>query len=197
VPFEKTAETMARLKQAGKIRCCAVSNYSPEQMDAFSSVTPVQLAQPPYNLFERGIEKDVLPYCNQRNIVLMAYGALCRGLLSGTMTRERQFEGDDLRKWDPKFRKPRFDQYLAAAQKIEKLAREHFDRSLLAASVRWMLDMNVEIAIWGGRRPEQMAPIDEIMGWQVTDTFKQGVDQALAEISVPIGPQFMAPGARD
>ena len=39
----------------------------------------------------------------------MTYGALCRGLLSGRVTADRQYQGDDLRKIDPKFKPPRLD----------------------------------------------------------------------------------------
>ena len=74
---------MERLYRDGKIRAIGVSNFSPEQMDAFREVAPLHSVQPPYNLFERGIEDDVLPYCRDNGIATITYGALCRGLLSG------------------------------------------------------------------------------------------------------------------
>ena len=112
---------MADLLRAGKIRAIGVSNFSPAQMDAFRKVAPLRTAQPPYNLFERAIERDVLPYCRDKKIVTLAYGALCRGLLSGRMTRQTRFAGDDLRKGDPKFQAPRFVQYLEAVQRLRPL----------------------------------------------------------------------------
>jgi aryl-alcohol dehydrogenase-like predicted oxidoreductase len=204
VPFEETARTVDALRDQGKIRVCGVSNFSPDQMERFRSVADLNLCQPPYNLFERQIEIDVMPYCKDHGtyckdhgIALMTYGAICRGLLSGKMTTVRQFGGDDLRKVDPKFQPPRFEQYLAAANRIEQLARDLHDKSLLAAAVRWVLDMGAEIAIWGGRRPMQMEPIDEVLGWHVSDAFKIGVDRILSEeIQDPVGPEFMAPPAR-
>ncbi len=72
---------MADLLRAGKIRAIGVSNFSPAQMDAFRAVAPLHAAQPPYNLFERAIEKDVLPYCRKHGLAVLAYGSLCRGLL--------------------------------------------------------------------------------------------------------------------
>ena len=105
VPIEETAAAMADLQRAGKIRVIGVSNFSPAQIEAFRKVAPVQTVQSPYNLFERAIEDDVLPYCRDKNIVTLAYGALCRGLLSGRMTAQTQFAGDDLRKHDPKFQR--------------------------------------------------------------------------------------------
>jgi aryl-alcohol dehydrogenase-like predicted oxidoreductase len=73
--------------------------------------------QPPYNLlFERGIEADILPYCRRNDIATSAYGPLCRGLLSGRITEDTRFSGDDIRQQDPKFRMPRPKQYVAAVQ---------------------------------------------------------------------------------
>jgi len=66
----------------------------------------------PTTFFERAIEADVLPYCRANNIATFGYGALCRGLLSGRMRPDTTFDGDDLRRIDPKFQAPRFAQYL-------------------------------------------------------------------------------------
>src|SRR5712672_2882164 len=114
VPVGDTAEAMARLYRAGKIRAIGVSNFSPAEMDIFRSAAPLHTAQPPYNLLERAIEADVLPYCREKGIAVLAYGSLCRGLLSGRMNSQTQFDGDDLRRHDPKFQAPRFAQYLQA-----------------------------------------------------------------------------------
>ena len=81
VPMEDTAEKMQRLIDEGKIRAVGESNYSPEEMDTFSKAVRLSTAQPPYNLFERGIEEDILPFCHEKGIALLTYGALCRGLL--------------------------------------------------------------------------------------------------------------------
>ena len=93
IPIEETAAAMATLLKQGKIRAIGVSNFSPEQMDEFRLIAPIHTAQPPYNLFEREIEKDVLPYCNREGIAVFAYGAICRGLLSGRMNPRHQVRG--------------------------------------------------------------------------------------------------------
>ena len=76
---------MAALYRAGKIRAIGVSNFSPLEMDMFRAVAPLHTVQPPYNLFERGIENSVLPYSRNNGITTLVYGSLCRGLLSGRM----------------------------------------------------------------------------------------------------------------
>src|ERR1700751_6217783 len=84
-PFAETARTLEDLHRAGKIRAIGVSNFSPAQMDAFRAVAPLATVQPPYNLLEREIEADVLPYAQRTALTVLSYGALCRGLLSGRM----------------------------------------------------------------------------------------------------------------
>ena len=88
---------MLTLFRQGKIRAIGVSNFSVGQMERFRRVAPLHVLQPPYNLFERGIETDLLPYCRKNEIATLGYGALCRGLLSGRMRPDTVFDGDDLR----------------------------------------------------------------------------------------------------
>ena len=198
VPLQETAEALHALYRDGRIRAIGVSNYFPEQMEAFRQVAPLHTAQPPYNLFEREAEEEVLPYCQRHGIATLTYGALCRGLLSGRMKPETDFRGDDIRRSDPKFRQPRYSQYLAAVGALERLARERYGKSVLALAVRWVLDeRGVSIALWGARSPEQLEPLDEVVGWSLDAETKRALDGILREIVTdPVGPEFMAPPAR-
>jgi aryl-alcohol dehydrogenase-like predicted oxidoreductase len=198
VAIEETAEAMHTLYRQGRIRAIGVSNYSAEQMDLFRQVAPLHTAQPPYNLFEREAEHDVLPYCRRRGIATLTYGALCRGLLSGRMTPDSRFGGDDLRRTDPKFRAPRYPQYLAAVGALDRLARERFGTSVLALAVRWVLDTpSVAVALWGARSPEQLAPLDDVAGWSIDAETRREIDEIVRRhVRDPVGPEFMAPPRR-
>ena len=198
VPIEETAETLHALYREGRIRAIGVSNYSPQQMDLFRQVGPLHTAQPPYNLFEREAEERVLPYCLWHGIATLTYGALCRGLLSGRMRADTRFGGDDLRRTDPKFQPPRYAQYLRAVATLEHLARARYERSVLALAVRWVLDQpGVQVALWGARSPEQLDPLDEVMGWSLDADTTRTIDAILRGIvTAPVGPEFMAPPAR-
>jgi aryl-alcohol dehydrogenase-like predicted oxidoreductase len=197
-PLAEIAEAMGELHRAGKVRAIGVSNFSPAQMEEFRKVAPLHTAQPPYNLFERAIEGDVLAYCRDRDIAVLAYGSLCRGLLSGSMSESSQFTGDDLRKSDPKFLAPRFEQYLAAVEKLDRFAREHYGRRVIQLAVRWVLDRGeMNIALWGARRADQLAPIADVAGWHIDSSAMAQIDQILQEtIRDPVGPEFMAPPDR-
>lgn len=197
VSIEETADAMHALHTQGKIRAIGVSNFSAAQMEQFRRVAPLHVLQPPYNLFERGIEDQILPYCRKHKIALLGYGALCRGLLSGRMRPDTKFSGDDLRKMDPKFREPRFSQYLSAVQRLDKLAQDRFGKRVVHLAVRWMLDQGITTALWGARRPEQLLPAAQVMGWSIDDSSKAEINRMLREIVTnPVGPEFMAPPAR-
>jgi aryl-alcohol dehydrogenase-like predicted oxidoreductase len=198
VSIEETASAMADLQRAGKIRAIGVSNFTPTQMDAFGKIAPLRTAQPPYNLFERAVERDVLPYCRDRNLVTLAYGALCRGLLSGRMTSQTRFGGDDLRNIDPKFRPPHFAKYLKAVEQLGRFAQENYRKPIIELAVRWILDRQPSaIALWGARRPEQLAPVSDLPGWHLDESAMVEIDRILdAWIGEPLGPEFMAPPVR-
>jgi aryl-alcohol dehydrogenase-like predicted oxidoreductase len=198
VPIEETAEALRRLHRRGLIRAVGVSNFSPEQMEVFRQAAPLHTAQPPYNLFERQAEAEVLPYCLANGIATLTYGSLCRGLLSGRMQPDTRFGDGDLRATDPKFRPPRYAQYLRAVAALERFAHECYGRSVLALAVRWALDKpGVRMALWGARTPKQLDPLDDVMGWSLDAAALRAIDAMVrAAIADPVGPEFMAPPAR-
>ena len=197
VPIEETAEAMHTLLEQGKIRAIGVSNFSVLQMERFRRIAPLHVLQPPYNLFERATEADLLPYCRENKIATLGYGALCRGLLSGRMKTDTVFDGDDLRRNDPKFVEPRFAQYVAAVQKLDRLAQQRFGKRVIHLAVRWMLDQGITTALWGARHPDQLQPADDVIGWSLDASTKVEIDRILSETIIdPVGPEFMAPPSR-
>ena len=197
VPIEEVAEAMGMLFEQGRIGAIGVSNFSVLQMERFRRVAPLHVLQPPYNLFERDIEAEILPYCRKNKIATFGYGALCRGLLSGRMRTDTKFEGDDLRRSDPKFQQPRFAQYLAAVERLDQFAARRFGKRVIHLAVRWMLDQGITSALWGARHAAQLQPVDEVAGWSLDAPAIAEIDRILAAtISDPVGPEFMAPPAR-
>ena len=194
VPLVHTACALQKLRAEGKIRAIGVSNFSAAQIAAWRVAAPLDALQSPYNLFEREIESDALPYARTSQLTLLGYGALCRGLLSGRMTARTAFTGDDLRRDDPKFQGRRFQQYLAAVEELKKLARERYGKSVLALALRWVLDQGQTIALWGARRPEQLLPLEQIAGWRIDEQGARKIEAILAGcINDPASPAFMAP----
>jgi aryl-alcohol dehydrogenase-like predicted oxidoreductase len=197
VPMSETAEAMYTLFHQGKIRAIGVSNFSVAQMEAFRQVAPLHVLQAPYNLFEREIDADILPYCRANGIATLGYGALCRGLLSGGMRSDSVFGGDALRQHDPKFQHPRFAQYLSAVARLDRIARQRYCKSVIHLAARWALDQGVSVALWGARRPDQLQPIGDVDGWSLDDAAKAEIDALIGDlVRNPVSADFMAPPER-
>jgi aryl-alcohol dehydrogenase-like predicted oxidoreductase len=186
---------MLELYQKEKIKAIGVSNYTVQQMEAFKNYSPINTSQPPYNLFERDIEKEILPYCIHNNITTLVYGPLCRGLLTGKMRKDSEFKGDDLRKLDPKFRQPRYEQYLKAVTLLDEYAQKNWGKNVIHLAIRWLLDRpGINIVLWGARQPNQLYPVPDTMEWELDVSSMMAIDEILKKtITDPIGPEFMAP----
>ncbi len=116
------------------------------------------------------------------------------------MNANRRFAKDDMRKTtDPKFQQPHFAEYLGATHRLDAFARERFGKRVIHLAVRWLLDQpGVGVALWGARHPKQLAPIAEVSGWSLTKSDFAAIDAILREnIHNPVGPEFMAPPARE
>ena len=164
-------------------------------MNEFAKFSRLHTVQPPYNLFERAAERDILPYAMAHSLTALTYGALCRGLLSGAMREDSTFKGDDLRRADPKFQPPRFAQYLRAVSRLDEFARARYGKRVLHLALRWLLDQpGVGAALWGARRPDQVGPVSEAFDFALDANAKAEIDRIISEeVKDPIGPEFMTP----
>lgn len=195
-PQEETASVLNDLLNQGIIRSIGVSNYTVEQAEKFKKIAPVHCIQIPFNIFEREIEDTIPAFCRDQKIATIGYSSLCRGLLTGTLREDHDFE--DLRKnFDPKFRKPHFAQYLICVGRLEQWVHDKYGRPLVALAIRWSLDKGIDIALWGARKPEELNPIKDILGWKLTEQDFNEIDHIVSEtVKDPIGPQFMSPPLR-
>lgn len=195
IRFASTAAEMERLRGEGKVRALGVSNFSAQQMEEFRQAAPLHTSQPPFNVFERDAEREVLPYCRAHQVAVLAYGALCRGLLSGRMREDTRFGENDVRLEDPKFQPPRYAQYLEAVVRLDRFAQQNYGKRVVHLAVRWLLEQpGVDIALWGARRPQQLEAVAGVMGWSLDDSARREIDRILREtIKDPVGPEFLAP----
>jgi aryl-alcohol dehydrogenase-like predicted oxidoreductase len=156
-PFAETAGTLQELVDEGKIRHVGVSNYDPAQMDEFSRTRPVETLQPVYHLFRCEIEQDVLPYCREHDVGVLAYGPLGHGLLTGAMTEGQEFPEGDWRAGSPVFRGDEFSRNLAVVDNLKAFAAER-DISVSQLAIAWVLsNPAIQVAILGTRNPDHIA----------------------------------------
>jgi aryl-alcohol dehydrogenase-like predicted oxidoreductase len=149
VPAEETAGALQELVDAGKIRHVGVSNYTIEQMADFAAVRPVETLQPPYHLFSRGIEAEVLPYTRARNIGVLAYSPLASGLLTGRFNESTTFAADDWRSQATAFTGEALRRNVAVVRRLEQFAKAR-SYTVSQLAIAWVL-ARVEVAIVGAR----------------------------------------------
>jgi aryl-alcohol dehydrogenase-like predicted oxidoreductase len=155
--IEEGWQTLAQLQNEGKVRYIGVSNFNVAQMKRVHRIAPVTSLQPPYNIVTSGIEQDVLPFCREQHIGVIAYSPMKSGLLTGKMTRERiaSLPPDDFRPRTPNFKEPLLTRNLGLVEVLRSIGERH-NRTPGEVAIAWTLrDPVVTGAIVGMRSAEQ------------------------------------------
>jgi aryl-alcohol dehydrogenase-like predicted oxidoreductase len=181
ISFAQTAEALQAMVDEGKIRHVGVSNFDAGQMAEFSRTRPVETLQPPYSLFNREIEAAILPYCQEHDIGVLAYGPLAHGLLTGAMSPETSFAEDDWRRVSPSLTGETFQHNLEIVERLEQFARER-GYAVSQLAIAWTLaHPAVHVAIVGSRRRKH---IEESLGAveiKLSDQEKGEIEQIIAD----------------
>lgn len=157
VPFAETATALEELVEEGKIRHVGVSNFDAAQIAEFARTRPVETVQPPYHLFRRDIEAELLPYAREHDIGVLVYGPLAHGLLSGTMREDVSLADDDWRRGNPAFHGSAFKRNLEVVDELRRFATEQLGCSVAQLAVAWTLaNPAVSVAIVGARHPNHI-----------------------------------------
>lgn len=179
--IEEGWEAMVELQREGKVRFLGVSNFSVEQMRRVRKIAPITSLQPPYSLLERGIEEDILAFCQRHNIGVIAYSPMASGLLTGKMTRERiaALPQDDWRRRSEWFTEPQLTRNLDLANVLREVGVRH-GRTAGEVAIAWTLRRpEVTGAIVGARSPEQLGGILGAMGFRLSDEEIAEIERAL------------------
>jgi aryl-alcohol dehydrogenase-like predicted oxidoreductase len=160
-PLAEVGQTLAEFVDEGLVRHVGVSNFNPTEMDELSRTRPVETLQPPYAMFRREIEADVLPYCREHEIGVLVYGALAHGQLTGAMSADQEFEPSDWRASSAEFRGDDLRRNLELVDRLSQFARERgYTVSQLA--IAWTLaNSAVDVTIVGARSQKH---IEENLG---------------------------------
>ena len=169
--IEEGWSALVDFRDEGLVRHIGVSNFSVEQLRRIGQIAPVETLQPQYSLVAREVEDEILPYAERAGIGVIVYSPMGSGLLTGAMTRERiaSLPDDDWRTRDPRFQEPRLSQTLALVERMRAVAGRH-DTSAGAVAVAWTLaNPAVDAAIVGFRRPDQVDPIVDAAGLELSE----------------------------
>jgi aryl-alcohol dehydrogenase-like predicted oxidoreductase len=154
VPISETMAALNHLKQQGKIRAIGVSNFSLTQIKEARQYGIIDSLQPPYSLFWRQVEAEIMPYCIQENISILAYSSLAQGLLTGKFTRDHKFAKGDHRVNNKLFQAENYQRAQNALQQLRPIAQS-YDCSLAQLSLAWLIAQPQTNAIAGFRNVQQ------------------------------------------
>jgi aryl-alcohol dehydrogenase-like predicted oxidoreductase len=187
-PAEETGRVLTDLVREGKIRHAGVSNYSPRQMTDLARHGPVETDQPPYHMFHRDIEAEILPYTAENDIGVLVYGPLAHGLLSGTMTPETTFAADDWRGSSADFKGERFARDLELVDALKQYALTH-EITLPQLAIAWAIsNPAVDVAIVGARHPQHLDDPAAAADIRLSSSDRDEINAILADAVEIVGP---------
>ncbi|NJM28632.1 MAG: aldo/keto reductase [Pseudanabaena sp. RU_4_16] len=171
VPIAETMNAMNKLKQDGKIRAIGVSNFSRSQLEEAAQYGRIDSIQPPYSLFWRQAEREIMPYCVANNISILAYSSLAQGLLTGKFGRGHQFAEGDHRVANKLFQGENYERAQQALDRLRPIATRH-QTTLGNLALAWLI-----------AQPQIKPLANAIVGARHADQSRQNAQAAEIQLS--------------
>ena len=187
--IEEAWQEMIKLRDEGKVSYIGVCNFNVEQLERISKIEPAVSLQPPYNMLRRGIEDELLDYCAQHEMGVVAYSPMQRGLLTGKFSPQRlaNLAADDHRRRSPDFQEPKFSAALELVEQLKKIA-ERNGKTCAQLAVSWVLHREeVTAAIVGARRPSQIKETAPASDWNLNNKEIEEIEKLLTKYTEKIG----------
>jgi len=186
VPLADSAGALRELQLAGQTRAVGLSNATVAQLAEFHAICPLAAFQPHFNMLQREIEQAQLPWCRDRNIAVVCYWPLLKGLLAGQLPRNMVFDPRDGRPKYPMFQGTEWQRNQDLVEDLRSIARES-GRSTAELVLNWTIHQpGLTAALCGARRPGQIAENARGMGWRLTPDQLARIDAALVRRGPPV-----------
>ncbi|MFW5657105.1 MAG: aldo/keto reductase [Bacteroidota bacterium] len=167
-PIDETMEAIEKLLKQGKIRAAGVCNYDAGRLDKARLSVHIVSNQVPYSMVQRDIEEELVPYCVNNNTSILAYSPLQRGLLTGKITKDYQFNDGDNRPGSPYFQEKNLVKINAFLDKIKPIA-DGKNASLAELAINWTLQQTgITVALVGARNPKQVESNVKALDFEIT-----------------------------
>jgi aryl-alcohol dehydrogenase-like predicted oxidoreductase len=178
-PIESSAEELARLLAAGKTRAVGVSNASLDQLVRFAAACPIAACQMHYNMLQRDIEAEILPWCRSHSVSMFVYWPLMKGLLAGDMPRSRTFPATDSRHKYPMFNGEEFQRNLDFVDALRPIAAR-LDSPLPDLVLAWTAEQpGITCVLSGATTPLQAAANARAISCTLDDEARAAITAAI------------------
>ena len=185
-PIHETMEAVVRLIETGKVRAAGVCNYSAEQTAEALKTAPLLSNQVPYSMVNRSIEEDLIPFCIQQGMGVLAYSPLQRGLLTGKIRPGHAFGPGDHRPATPHFEKKNMDKVLGFLDEIQPIADGH-GATLAQLVISWTIHRpGITAALVGARNPAQVEENAKAAGIRLTAEETGKIDALLGQLRLDL-----------
>ncbi len=185
VPVADSAAALKRLLDEGKTRSVGVSNVTAAQLEEFSAVCPIAAYQPAYNMLQRQIEVETLPWCREHGVAVLVYWPLMKGLLAGKFGRDHVFAESDSRRTYAMFRGQEWLDNLDLVDKLRRIAVSS-SHTIAELVINWTIHQpGITSALCGAKRPDQIRETAGGDGWRLSKEELGQIDRALAERGTP------------
>ena len=154
-PIEETMGKLVELKEQGKIRAIGVSNVSIDQLRQYSKFGRLDTVQEKYSLLDLEIEKELLPWCKENKATMLAYSPQSKGLLTGKLSPERIFKGDDIRIGDSRFEPDNIRRINKLLEDFMNPVAEKHNATIGQVTVAWLVQNPSVVALVGARSGSQ------------------------------------------
>ena len=183
-PVEETMEALNKLIDQGKILAAGVSNYDVPLMERAGKVTVIATNQVPYSMLKRDIENDVVPYCTENEVGILAYSPLQRGLLTGKFDPEHEFREGDARGGLKEFKKDNIARVNKFLDKLRPLA-DSKGATLSQLVLRWTIQQpGITCALAGARDPDQVMDNAGALNFSLSDVEIGFINDELARLEL-------------
>ena len=184
--LDDAMDTLLDLQQQGKVRAIGVSNFTAEMMQQCLRKGIIASDQPKYNMLERAIEQDILPFCIDEDMAVLVYSPMAMGLLTGKVTLERTFKGDDTRRSRPWFNATNRRRVLDMLAKIQPIADGH-NATLGQVAVNWVISQRgITSALVGARNETQVAENAKAASFRLAEDELKTIRTLVEELGEPI-----------
>ena len=181
VGIDESAGALKELLQIGKTRAVGASNCRLEQLQAFDAICPLAAVQLPYNMLQRDIERRTIPWCRDRDIAVMVYWPLMKGLLAGRLSREGELDRRDSRREYPMYQGIEWRKNQDFVEKL-RIAAALTGHTVAQLVVNWTIHQpGITAALCGAKRPWQIEETAGAMTWTLTEQQQAQIDAAIEE----------------